>query len=272
MLMWCSYCQRFIRESPPFESLAITHGLCERCALTVNSLDDSDFTHILSLRDIQSQLYLAGKRNDLKAAEHAIEIAAKSNIKGVDILIGVLAPLLYQIGDDWQRGIVSVAEEHRFTAFVEEIFQLVAATMKPMAPANATLVEHTDVLLINAPGNNHTLAIRILALWLADKGMHTRVVDISLSLEDLVALVIRTQPRLLLISFALAEQRMSVVAIAKRIAELPKRIRPKVIVGGYAVKLNLAAAIPGVDFVADISKLLPESEGASQEGEKGDFF
>jgi len=49
--------------------------------------------------------------------------------------------------------------------------------------------------------------------------------------------------------------------ITERIAELPKSTRPKVIVGGYAVKLGLVPAIPGADLMADISSLSGKKTG-----------
>jgi hypothetical protein len=53
----------------------------------------------------------------------------------------------------------------------------------------------------------------------------------------------------------LAEQTPSVVTIAERIAQLPASVRPKVVVGGYAVKMGLITAIPGAHLIADISSL-----------------
>jgi hypothetical protein len=41
----------------------------------------------------------------------------------------------------------------------------------------------------------------------------------------------------------------------ERVAALPGPIRPKIIVGGYAVKLGLVPEIPGAELVADINTL-----------------
>ena len=107
---------------------------------------------------------------------------------------------------------------------------------------------------MNAPGNEHTLAIRILALWLVSKGTLAQIADAHLNLDELVKLVGTTHPKMLLISMALAEQSRGVISIAERIAELPKSIRPKIIVGGYAVKLGLVPPIPGADLMSGSSR------------------
>lgn len=255
MLIWCSYCQQFQGEEPPYDEFAVTHGVCKACEAGALDLTDSDVAHALKLRGIQDQLAEAGRHGDLRAAGQIIADAGKANVGGVDILIGVIAPMLYQIGEYWRRDIVTVAHEHRFTAFCEGIYQLVAAEFSNRLAAKAPQAGQSGVLLMNAPGNCHTLAVRILALWLARKGVPAQVVDGAPDIEDLIALVTRVQPAILLVSIALAEQADGVIAIAARIAALPERIRPKLVAGGYAVKLGLVSAIPGASLMADISSL-----------------
>ncbi len=110
-------------------------------------------------------------------------------------------------------------------------------------------------MLMNAPGNSHSLAIRILSLWLRNKGVGVRMIDVAPPLEELITLIIASRTRTFLISMALAEHLPSVASIVERIAELPPSIRPRVIVGGHAVKVELVSAIPGADLLADISLL-----------------
>ena len=255
MLIWCSYCQQFLGEEPPYEQFTITHGVCRACEAGALTLTESDVEQALRLRGIQEQLAEAGRHGDLRAAEQIIEDAGTHNVGGADILLGVIAPMLYQIGEDWRRGIVTVAQEHRFTALCEAVYKLVAAKLVSRMAAGAAQAEPGAVLLMNAPGNCHTLAVRILALWLARQGVPARVVDGSPDIEDLIVLVGRIQPAIVLLSIALAEQADGVIAIAARIGALPERVRPKVLVGGYAVKLGLVSAIPGASLMADISSL-----------------
>jgi methanogenic corrinoid protein MtbC1 len=255
MLKWCSYCQRFLGETPDYHNLSVTHGICAACAPAAHSFTESDFELAESLRDIQQQLREAGGRSDLAAAERTIERAARANVRAVDVLIGIIAPTLYQVGEDWSRGIVSVAEEHRFTSYCEQLFDRVASGVRDVAPGGAQDAQPSEVLLVNAPGNQHMLAIRILTLWLRNRGVSARVIDQPHSLEEWAAIMIRNRPQSVLISMALAEQSADVAAIVRRIAQLPATIRPKVIVGGYAVKLGLVSAIPGAELMADISSL-----------------
>lgn len=233
----------------------LTHGVCDECAPKVDTFTEMDFTNAELLRDIQGKLSDAGRRNDLNAAESIIEGAVKANIRAIDIMVGIIVPLLYQVGEDWKRGALTVAGEHRFTAFCEKVFELIIAKVKLVTPARPIRDDRTDALLMNAPGNRHLLAIRILELQLSSRGMEVRAVAPPLGLDDLLALIRSTRPSLLLLSIALVEQCKGITAIVGRIAELPMSIRPRVIVGGYAVKLGLISTLRGAELMADISSL-----------------
>jgi methanogenic corrinoid protein MtbC1 len=253
MLSWCSYCQQFLGEVPPYEDFIITHGICGDCESSALTLTESDMAHALRLRAIQSRLFDAGRRGDLKAARLIIETARRAGTREVDIVIGVIAPMLYRIGEDWKCGVITVAEEHRFTAFCEKILDIVTANTLRLIALDADQEKRGQILLINAPGNHHTLAVRILALWLSDKGMPAHAVDDALDVNDLIVVILKMRPRILLISMALAEQVPGVTALVDRIADLPEPLRPKIVVGGYAVKLGLVSHIPGAILLADIN-------------------
>jgi len=258
MLKWCSYCQDFIGEVPDYENLDISHGICWECRPKTPSFSTTDFERARLLKGIQRKLFVAGQRNDLNAAEAIIADAAEAGIKPVNVLIGTVAPLLYRVGEDWKRGTLSVEEEHRFTAFCERTYYLVAENADfgtSMNSLRASDAQDTEFLLLNAPGNRHTLAIRILALALASRGMRARIADGPVDPYELVATIDALRPGALLVSMALAEQSSGVVTITQRVESLPKAMRPKIIVGGYAVKLGLVSHIPGAVLMPDISAL-----------------
>lgn len=127
--------------------------------------------------EIQHQLRDAGLRNDLRAAERIIEGAATLNVSPVDILMGMIAPALYQVGEDWKRGTRSIAEEHRFTSYCYDLFNWVVANARGNGPDSLTEAGDSEILVVNAPGNAHTLAIRILCLWMWNKGFRARMVE-----------------------------------------------------------------------------------------------
>jgi len=253
MLKWCSYCQQFMGEVPDYDDLVITHGTCCECHPATFKPAGLDLTHARFLKGIQRKLWNAGCDSDLKAAESIIDDAVNAGLRPIDILMGIIAPMLYEVGEDWKRGALSVEGEHRFTSFCKKVLDLIVPKSEVGVSANRK--SGGAILLMNALGNRHTLAVRILALWLASKGRRTEIVNAQRDIDQLLSLIRTKQTKLLLISMALSEQYGGVKEIAERIAELPEPIRPRVIVGGYAVKLGLIPPIPGADLMADISLL-----------------
>jgi methanogenic corrinoid protein MtbC1 len=165
-----------------------------------------------------------------------------------------LRTVLYEIGEEWERGGLSVEAEHRFTAFSQKVLRLVEARINTARttpiPANAILV-----FLMNAPGNRHELGVRILSMWLKSQGAKVRIFKDSVRPDSLMRNIATQRPRYLLISMALIEQRGDVAEIARGIQALPRDIRPRTIVGGYPVKSGLISSIPETELLSNITAL-----------------
>ena len=256
MLKWCFYCQQFMHEIAPYDDFGITHGLCRSCSSAhVDVFDGSEIQRARFLREVFHALFDAGRRNDFDMAARFVGTAIAANCRPVDILIGMIAPMLYEIGEEWKRGALSVEAEHRFTAFSVQVIDLVESGM-PVETASPRLRSGAAPLfLMNAPGNRHGLAVRILALWLQSRGATVRIVDSDIDGASLMRSIAAERPKYLLISMALSEQRDSVAGIVEAAQMLPHDIRPKIIVGGYPIKAGLIASIPAAELLPDINAL-----------------
>lgn len=255
MLRWCSYCQRFQGEVAPYTDLRITHGLCVTCMPSVMTFSDADLAHTRTLQSLYHELMKAGRISDLPAAERILSEAESTGCQAVDVLIAIVAPMLYQIGEEWEQGVLTVAEEHRFTAFCAKLCELVGRRVATSTAAESGEAERAKIVIMNADGNHHILGTRILALWLVSHGQSAVLVAPSCGLEEKVDLVLRLQPRWLMISIALSEQRPNLVTLVDRIAALPCADQVNILIGGCAVKLDLVAPIPGAELIKDISVL-----------------
>ena len=255
MIEWCAWCQQFMHEVVPFNDFSITHGVCTSCKSKHKNLFANDVVERADvLRVLFDALFNAGRHDDFKAASPIIENAIAANCRPVDILLGVISPMLYEIGEKWERGGLSVEAEHRFTAFSQKVLRLVEARINtaratPIA-ANAILV-----FLMNAPGNRHELAVRILSMWLKSQGAKVRIFKDNVRPDSLMRNIATQRPRYLLISMALIEQRGGVAEIARAIQALPRDIRPRTIVGGYPVKSGLISSIPETELLSNITAL-----------------
>jgi methanogenic corrinoid protein MtbC1 len=175
-----------------------------------------------------------------------------AGLRPVDILVGLITPLLYLIGNDWESGVISVADEHRFTSFCERVFELVALEVNACGTPSG--IRHALVFVMNARGNKHRLGIRILSLWLQSKGIKTKEFHPPPSPDTLFQFATQTRPEAILISLALEMQKVYVHSIARMIEVLPCP-RPTLIVGGYAIKHHLISPIPGALFLETMTGL-----------------
>jgi len=253
MLKWCSYCQQFIGEVHPYHDLSMTHGLCDHCLSEhPDVFAESALKHPIFLRDIFHALFEAGQKSDVDTATKIVEKAVAAHCRPLDILVGMIAPMLYEIGEGWERGVLSIDDEHSFTAFCERVVDLIERKILARKPLPSPPASGPTALIMNAPGNEHTLALRMLALWLTNQGVEVRIVDAP---DVLTTSIFDAQPAFLLISMALPEQLHGVAAIVQSVNELPMGVSQRIIVGGYAVKANLVSSIPGAELVKDITSL-----------------
>jgi methanogenic corrinoid protein MtbC1 len=253
MIKWCAWCQEFMHEIAPYDDFSVTHGVCASCNAKHKNLFARDVVARANvLRELFCALFDAGRHEDFDAAACIVENAIAANCKPVDILLGMISPMLYEIGEEWKRGALSVEAEHRFTAFSERVVQLVEARngTATRIPSSAT-----PLFLMNAPGNQHDLALRILPIWLKGHGAKVRIFENDIHQDRLTQNIAADRPKFLLISMAVTEQCDRVAEIAKTVQALPQDIRPKTIVGGYPVKAGLISSIPETELMSNISAL-----------------
>jgi methanogenic corrinoid protein MtbC1 len=256
MLKWCSYCQQFMREVPPYDDFSITHGLCGACESTHEDLfADDGYKRAIFLSEVFQALFDAGRHEDFGTSAGIVEKAIAANCRPVDVLIGMISPMLFEIGEEWKRGALSVEAEHRFTAFSERVINLVESRVNKDHAGSATGANAASLFLMNAPGNRHNLAVRILSLWLRSRGAKVRIIGVDVDQDGLMQRIAAERPQYLLISMAVVNQRDRVAMIVTAVQRLPQATCPRIIVGGYPVKAGLIDPIPAAELLSDISAL-----------------
>ena len=252
MLRWCAYCQGFQGEVAPLDALTTTHGVCAACLSKGMRQLNREIPHAHRLRAIQGRLYEAGKTADNDAASSIVHFAIGAGLRPIDILVGLITPLLYRIGNEWEAGQITIADQQRFSGFCEFVYKLIQLEVRPVEAKK--LVSRRFVFLFNVPGNDHNLGIRILSLWLESKGIETREFRQPPTAEELMALIAESKPSAILFSLSMEGQKAHLYEIARQIEALPSP-RPALIVGGYAIKRGLIAPIDGALFIETLNDL-----------------
>lgn len=108
---------------------------------------------------------------DEGGAWRLIEEALAAGAGAVDVLVGLLAPAMRKVGDDWEAGAISVADEHRASA----VAMRVVGRLGPLARHRG--VGRGTVVVGAPPGERHQLPVAIAADVLRARGFD--VIDLG---------------------------------------------------------------------------------------------
>lgn len=249
MFRWCAYCQTFIGESEPLQEYSLTHGICAVCEsdLKDDSYDVSERVLLAkelfeSLRDFADTGRKAGVRE-------VIDRAIGANLRRSDVLLGLIQPALYHVGQQWELGELTPVEENRFTSWCDQVLR----TLEQSMPGP----DRAKVLLVVAPDNAHNLGARFLALFLRDHGIPAAAAT-GMSIGEVVAAVEADPPAFLGVSVALPEMVPGAVELVRTVEERTDRQTPAYL-GGFAFRSGNAGA-PGDRIIQTPQELLKHLE------------
>jgi len=148
----------------------------------------------------------------------------------------VIAPAMHEIGALWERGALTVADEHRAT----EVTNRVLAALRP-SPAievgmeRARAETRSRALLAAVEGERHALGLRMAADILEDNGFETIYLGADVPTDALLQAVAVTEPDLVVLGATMPE-------LAPRLEEAAAAVRKsrsgaEVLVGGQAASL-----------------------------------
>lgn len=112
--------------------------------------------------DIKAALYQALIEINTQEANNIIELAF-SLYEYEDVFHHILAEILYQIGDEWENGKITVAQEHYVSQFVINRF----TQFLRILPVNKLLPK---ILAFCPEGEDHHLGLMLFSLFLRKKG------------------------------------------------------------------------------------------------------
>jgi methanogenic corrinoid protein MtbC1 len=241
MFRWCSFCQKFLGEIQPRLDHSITHGICPVCRAKFTSNEE------LSIEKLQPLVnFFRGLRNSVKLnnkidVQEILLQARKLGIQPTDLLIGLIQPLLYEIGVLYTQNEITVEAEHCFSLFVNELIDTVR---REFAVTISSQFQKFDVLLVCAEGNYHYLGARFLETLIQQEGISVFAAFPSLRTEDIIDLAIRSEVRVIGISLSLPDQLDAVFHIADKLNALGLESPPLIILGGMGLD-STSLRVPG---------------------------
>jgi methanogenic corrinoid protein MtbC1 len=182
---------------------------------------------------------------DEPAAETAIREAMEAGLDTAQIDDEIIAPALWYVGDLWERGEISVADEHIAT----EISIRVLALQREAQRVARTRGEYR-IVLAAAPGELHVVALRMIDDLLRNAGYDVAMLGSNVPTEALATLMSRRPPNVVCMTSTMADPAGEVVAT---ISALQRRW-PSVgfVIGGAGVASRVHSR-PGIDVCHRVS-------------------
>ena len=164
----------------------------------------------------------------------------------------LITPTLWQIGQLWANGQLSVAVEH----FASNFFRALLTNLFHVTPGPR---EGPLTITCCAPGEPHELAALMLSLFL--RRQHTRVAYLGQSIEisGLLHTIRKLSPTLVCISLTMPEYLPALTELATQIQQMPAP-RPFFSFGGqvFAHHAHAIAQIPGIHLNGDLKDIVAQ--------------
>lgn len=186
-------------------------------------------------------------RGDRVHAELVALEAVADGMSVADLYVDVMAPALVDIGAGWERGELSVADEHLATGVVESVMARVArsATRLPRR-------SRQRILLAGTEDEGHVVGLRMLADLAEGAGFDVVYLGAAVPVDALLDLVGRLQPRIVALSASSTARRD---LLAEAVAGLERRDDVDVLLGGLGVPPRLRDR-RRVHYAADVREAM----------------
>ncbi len=230
MIKWCSYCQHFMHEVEPFGRYVISHGICEDCIPRGPVFGEAERRAADELAGFFHSLQGIARSGSPDDRRRILAESRRLGIRPMDLMMGMLQPLLREIGDLWAAGAVTAGCEHRFSDLVGDLlnhFRPPGGSPAPEAPL--------DLLLLPARDNTHTLGLRMAEAYLSSTGLSVLTLLRGLATRELIDLVDFHRPLGVGFAVALPNQLEQVARVAEALKHL--RVPPRqIFIGGPAIR------------------------------------
>lgn len=200
---------------------------------------------------------------DPEAAASVVADALHKGLSAVEIQSRVIAPAMWRIGELWEHGVLSVAQEHLATA----VSHHVVTRLYPSLLRHPQLRGKT-VVVAAVQGEQHSLGLRMVADVFEGAGFDVRFLGADVPHESLMAWVTEHRPAVVALGITMA---MSAPALARQLQAL-NDFDPelRLIVGGQGVPAVLRRDA-GVLYAADTEELAKHTTSVLSTRPAGDL-
>jgi methanogenic corrinoid protein MtbC1 len=178
---------------------------------------DNDMDQRL-LEELQREFTDALLRGDEPGAEVVLRDAIEADVPEGDIDEVVIAPALRAVGDFWEAGELTVAEEHLATEIALRVIALQREAFRVVRRRPGVVV-----VLAAMEGEQHVVGLRMAGSLLAHAGYDVKQLGASVPVADLGAIIDRHEPAVVGLS---ATMPATTTMVAQTVAACGPSARP----------------------------------------------
>ncbi len=235
MHKWCAYCQTFLGEIDPFHDYSMTHGICLECSKAFVTKNEQLVSSALPMKhffdSIRRDLLVLKNRIPSELLSGAIELG----ITPMDLLVGVMQPLMCEIAQLQFNGEATIRHEHEFSILIEGLFFEIEN--REAKEKKELRRRKPAVLLACADGNYHTFGIRLIGEYLLNEGITSKCLFPSSPYEEIFALAADLEVKLVGVSiFTDQELAQALRAWEIYLSSQPSKPHSDLILGGPGVQ------------------------------------
>ncbi|GAC1356152.1 MAG: cobalamin-dependent protein [Ktedonobacteraceae bacterium] len=164
----------------------------------------------------------------------------------------LITPTMWQIGQLWADGMITVSVEH----FASNFFRALLTNLFHVTPS---ITNGPIAIVCCAPGEPHELAPLMLSLFLQRNGIRVVYLGQNIEVEGLLQTIRKLAPALLCVSVTMPAYLSAVIDLAHQLEEQPDP-RPIFAFGGqvFTRHVNIIAQIPGVYLAGDLKTIVAQ--------------
>jgi methanogenic corrinoid protein MtbC1 len=210
-----------------------------------NDARDSHEARVGEIGRAYADALLAG---DEAMAEIAIREAMDAGLRTAEIDDAIIAPALWLVGELWERGEISVADEHIAT----EISIRVLALQREAQRVVEARGDHR-VMLAAPAGELHVVALRMVDNLLRNAGYDVVMLGPDVPVEALAASVSRRRPHVVCLTATMAGGADQAVATIRAVQQRWPTVR--FVIGGRGLPLRTHSR-PGLEVCRRVSDVV----------------
>lgn len=184
---------------------------------------------------------------------------AQNRLRGLTlatIFDSIVTPALYDVGERWARGVLTVSQEHIAATTVIEAL----ARTRPLIERTA---RNKGKIVFACPGEEqHDIAIRMAALLAHGLGFDTMLVGGRAPVADLALMITGERPRVVVVSASASTDPRIAAQELTPIVEAARNVGARIIAGGQGYQ-SISPPPANVTVVSSLADLVRALQGAA---------